>query len=148
MGLEIEVSERENFTFENTFRLYLAGTTQSGKTTFCFNILKNCLTKTPISEVHYYFPSCLDESPIDWHEELDIPIYYKTGLPDPSDYQSMKPNALLIIDDQAQVALNSADIDFLFRVISGKRNLNLIMLKKDFQLLVIVLLIDIQMMCL
>ena len=121
MGLEIEVSQKEKFVFLNTFRLYLAGTTQSGKTTFCFNILENRLTSEPISEIYYYYPDCLEEVPINWHDELEIPIYYKTGLPDPADYSSMKRNALLIIDDQAQTALNSPNIDFLFRVISGKK---------------------------
>ena len=128
MGLEIKVHESRRFEFENIFRIYLAGTTQSGKTTFCLNILKNELTKKSISELYYYYPSCLDEPPVDWHNELDIPIYYKTGLPNNNDYSSMKRNSLIIIDDQAKEALNSAEIDFLFRVLSGKKEINLAIL--------------------
>ena len=50
--------------------------------------------------VIYFYPVELDESPVNWDEDLDIPIEYQPGLPTrPEFWKSIENGTLCVIDD-------------------------------------------------
>ena len=110
-------------TFSFPFLMILAGSIGAGKTHFAGQLLQSDLFEDHISEVHYYFPCYLPEAPVKWHETLDIPVSYHVGLPTKTDLMQINRNACVVIDDSFDEALKSSAIDHLFRVISGKRNI-------------------------
>ena len=113
-----------NKTFSFPFRMILAGSSGAGKTYFAGELLKRFdLFEEKISEVHYYFPCYLPEAPVNWHKSLNVPVSYHIGLPTKSDLMQLKVNSCVVIDDSFDEALKSSAIDHLFRVISGKRNI-------------------------
>ena len=110
-------------TFSFPFRMILAGSSGAGKTHFAGQLLHSNLFEDIISEVHYYFPCYLTEAPVKWHETLKVPVSYHVGLPSKTDLMQLKRNSCVVIDDSFDEALKSSAIDHLFRVISGKRNI-------------------------
>ena len=109
--------------FSFPFRMILAGSSGAGKTYFAGQLLKNNFFEENISSVHYYFPCYLTEAPVNWHKTLCKPVSYHVGLPTKSDLMLLERNSCVVIDDSFDEALKSSAIDHLFRVISGKRNI-------------------------
>ena len=121
-----------NKTFSFPFRMILAGSSGAGKTYFAGQLLKiTDLFEENISEVHYYYPCYLTEAPVKWHESLNVPVSYLVGLPTKSDLMQLKRNSCVVIDDSFDEALKSSAIDHLFRVISGKRNISVIIMTQN-----------------
>ena len=112
-----------NKTFSFPFRMILAGSSGAGKTYFAGELLKRDLFEEKVMTVHYYFPCYLSEAPVNWHKTLNIPVSYHVGLPTKSDLMQLEKNSCVVIDDSFDEALKSSAIDHLFRVISGKRNI-------------------------
>ena len=113
---------RTSFTFP--WRLLLSGSSGSGKTRFGLDLLKSQhLFEDAVSSVIYYHPSYLNECPVDWHCELDIPVSYRVGLPTKEELMSLQPKTCVVLDDLYDEAVKSSHIDHLFRVISGKMNI-------------------------
>ena len=111
-------------TFSFPFRMILAGSSGAGKTYFAGQLLeRDDLFEDSISAVHYYYPCYLTEAPVNWHKTLDVPVSYHIGLPTKSDLMQLEKNSCVVIDDSFDEALKSSAIDHLFRVISGKRNI-------------------------
>ena len=71
---EIEIN------FEYPFRMFISGSSQSGKTTFAGKLLQNKIF-ADIKSIHYYHPDYLETCPVNWHEEFDLPVRYKSNLP-------------------------------------------------------------------
>ena len=110
--------------FSFPFRMILAGSSGSGKTHFAGELLKrNDLFDEPVSNIYYYYPFYLDDAPVDWHNSLDIPVIYNFGLPTKEELTQLPSKSCIVIDDSFDEAVKSSAIDHLFRVISGKRKL-------------------------
>ena len=121
-GIRGDIIWREEFTFP--WRIFLSGSSGSGKTRFAGDLLKNQhLFEEEIESVVYYHPCYLDEAPVRWHEELDVPVAYRVGLPTKEDIISLHPKTCVVLDDMYDEAVKSATIDHLFRVISGKNKI-------------------------
>ena len=111
-------------SFSFPFRMILAGSSGAGKTHFAGQLLeREDLLEESISAVHYYYPCYLTEAPVNWHKTLTISVSYHIGLPTKSDLMQLEKNSCVVIDDSFDEALKSSAIDHLFRVISGKRNI-------------------------
>ena len=82
--------------------------------------------------VYYYHPCYLDEPPVDWHESMNIPVSYQTGLPSVEQLTSMPPNSLLVLDDLMEKCVTSEVIDHLFRVISGKKKISVMIMAQNY----------------
>ena len=82
--------------------------------------------------MYYYHPCYLDEAPVDWHETLDIPVSYQTGIPTMEHLISMPENSLVVLDDVMDKCVNSEVIDHLFRVISGKRKISVMIMAQNY----------------
>lgn len=118
--------------FSFPFRMILAGSSGAGKTHFAGELLKrDDLFEDTLSAVHYYFPCYLTEPPVNWHTTLDIPVSYHVGLPTKSDLMQIEKKSCVVIDDSFDEALKSSAIDHLFRVISGKRNISVMIMTQN-----------------
>ena len=113
-------------------RVFLAGSSSSGKTTLCRNLLSaNFFGK--LEYIYYYHPDIHNESPIkDWSETIRTPLFVYGGLPNLQDLLNLTPNSLVIIDDLIEECINSKDIDYLFRVLSSKRKLNVVIMSQKY----------------
>ena len=121
-----------NKKFSFPFRMILAGSSGAGKTYFAGQLLSNShLFEQNVSAVHYFYPCYLPEAPVNWHKTLEIPVSYHVGLPTKSDLMQLEKNCCVVIDDSFDEALKSSAIDHLFRVISGKRNICVMIMSQN-----------------
>ena len=118
--------------FSFPFRMILAGSSGSGKTHFAGKLLKrNDLFLEKITAVYYFYPCYLSDHPVDWHLTLDIPVIYNYGLPTKQELSELPTNSCVVIDDSFDEAVKSSAVDHLFRVISGKRRLAVMIMTQN-----------------
>ena len=123
---------KENDYFISPFRMILSGSSGAGKTHFAGDLIRANLFEQEIEFVYYFHPCYLDEPPVDWHESMKIPVSYQTGLPTLEQLTSMPPNSLIVLDDLMDKCVGSEVIDHLFRVISGKRKLSVMIMTQNY----------------
>ena len=123
---------KQNDYFISPFRMILSGSSGAGKTHFAGDLIRANLFEEEIKFVYYYHPCYLDEPPVDWHESMDIPVSYQTGLPSLEQLTSMPQNSLIVLDDLMDKCVGSEVIDHLFRVISGKRKLSVMIMTQNY----------------
>ena len=73
----------------------------------------------------------MKEAPVNWHETLDIPVSYHVGLPTKEELIEMPEKSCVVIDDSFDSAIQSFAIDHLFRVISGKKQISVIVMTQN-----------------
>ena len=134
MPLTREIKLIDNYKFFKPLRAIFSGSSQSGKTFLIGQMLENQekLFGDQFEFVRYYYPTYLDESPVEWHKSTDTPISYTAGFPTKDDILGMPKNSLLVIDDQAHTAMKSDLISQLFKVISGKKNISVILVTQNY----------------
>ena len=134
MPLTREIPFIKDFKFSLPMRAIFAGSSQSGKTYMIGQMLENQddIFASRFEFVKYYYPTFLDEAPVDYHNKTDVPISYTSGFPTKSEILSFPDNTLMIIDDQADMAVKSDLISQVFKVISGKKNLSIILVTQNY----------------
>ena len=134
MPLTNSFEKVDNFHFVKPMRAFFSGSSQSGKSYLIGKIIENQqnLFGDEFTEIQYYYPKLLDECPVEYHTLTTVPVSYISGFPEKDDILSMEGNSLLIIDDQAQRAVKCDLISQLFKVISGKRNVSVIVVTQNY----------------
>ena len=117
-----------DFTFAEIFRIFISGMSSSGKTHFTYSLLKSGLFK--FDRVYYFHPDFHEKSPVSW--TLSQPIIFESGLPTIQEMLSMPQYSTLIFDDLFAEVRDSKDMDYLFRVLSSKQKLNVIVLTQRY----------------
>lgn len=125
--LKIDLAKRQ---FPDIFRVFISGSSSSGKTYFARNLLAEKLFRC--NRIYYFHPDVGEKFPIDWEEHLDIPIMTQPNLPSLRELTSFPPYSCLILDDLYKQASNSDDIDYLFRVLSSKKKLHVIIMTQRY----------------
>ena len=133
MPITIKYKELAKNTFDYPVRCFISGSSQSGKTYFARQLLENQhLFGGSLRQIVYHHPDYLEDVPISWHRTLDIPILYQSGLPTLSDICNLKPHTCIVLDDLFEDCINSTVIDYLFRVLSGKLHLSVLILSQRY----------------
>lgn len=134
MPLQEEINFIPNYNFALPMRAIFSGSSQSGKTYLIGKILENQerLFGEHFTSVKYYFPSYLDEAPVNFHTTIETPISYERGMPNKSSILSIPEGSLLIIDDQFDAIIKSELLSQFFKVISGKRKLSIIAVTQNY----------------
>ena len=114
--------------FAPIFRIFISGMSASGKTHFTYSLLKSGLFK--FDRVYYFHPDFHEKSPVDWN--LSEPLIFESGLPTHQEILAMPQRSLLIFDDLYAEVRDSKTIDYLFRVLSSKQKLNIIVLTQRY----------------
>ena len=117
-----------DFTFAEIFRIFISGMSSSGKTHFTYSLLKSGLFK--FDRVYYFHPDFHEKTPVTW--TLPQPIIFESGLPTIQDMLAMPKYSTLIFDDLFAEVRDSKDMDYLFRVLSSKQKLNVIVLTQRY----------------
>ena len=119
-----------NFEFAPIWRVFLSGSSSAGKTYFARLLLETELID--FDRVHYYHPDINENQPTDWDDHLSRPILFQVGLPSLQDLLELPPKTCIILDDLFREASASRNIDYLFRVLSGKRHLHVIIMTQRY----------------
>ena len=117
-----------DFTFAEIFRIFISGMSSSGKTHFTYSLLKSGLFS--FERVYYFHPDFHEKSPVSW--SLAQPIIFESGLPTIQEMLAMPKHSTLIFDDLFAEVRDSKDMDYLFRVLSSKQKLNVIVLTQRY----------------
>ena len=126
----VSFREIENVKLGPIVRLYISGSSGSGKTKFVSLLLNANLFD--FSRVYYYHPDFHETQPTDWHNVLSCQVVYKSEAPSVEDFKEMKPYSVIVLDDIFHEVESSYDVDFLFRVLSGKRKLHVIVMSQRY----------------
>ena len=126
----IRYREFSNFRFSSIFRVFISGCSASGKTYFAHQLLKSNLMK--YDRVYYFHPDFHEHSPVDWHETLTKPVLYHPGIPSLEELLEIPENSVLVFDDLMTQCCEAKQIDYLFRVLSSKRKLNVIIMTQRY----------------
>ena len=121
----------ENCKFSSPFRIILSGSSGSGKTFFAGKLLESNLFEDDIQNIFYYYPCYLKEAPVNWHEIMKCPVIYNVGLPSKNELAELPAKSCVVIDDSFDEAIKSSAIDHLFRVISGKKQISVIIMTQN-----------------
>ena len=114
----------KNTLFSFPWRMVLSGSSGSGKTYFANMLLaRQDLFQEHVKSVLYCYPCYMDVAPVKWHKTLRIPVSYNIGLPSKKELLNLPPNTCVVLDDLYSESIKNEDIDHLFRVISGKKKI-------------------------
>ena len=116
--------------FSNIWRVFISGSSSAGKTYFARQLLENSLIKC--DRVYYYHPDIQETFPVDWEDHLSIPICFQSGIPREEDLLGMPHNSCIILDDLYTQACADRTIDYLFRVLSSKRKLHVVIMTQRY----------------
>ena len=112
--------------FSDIFRVFISGSSASGKTYFARRLLEQKLFD--FDRVYYFHPDFHETSPVDW----SFDILYHPGLPTLEDLLAIPEKSCLIFDDLYHECVNSNEIDYLYRVLSSKRKLHCIVMTQRY----------------
>ena len=126
----ITYKEIEKVVFGPILRVYVAGSSGSGKTSFVKKFLESNIFE--FERIYYFHPDFYEEAPVDWHNSLNKQVIYRNGLPNIDKIREMPENSVIVLDDVFDKVENSKDMDYLFRVLSGKYNLHVFVLTQRY----------------
>ena len=132
MPLTTNAIKLEKTDFSGPFRVLLSGSSGAGKTHFAEKLIESRRFDTPIDYIYYFHPCYLEETPVKWHETMAIPVSYQTGLPTLEQIVNMPPNSVIVLDDLMDKCTLSDTVDQLFRVISGKLKISVMIMTQNY----------------
>ena len=109
------------------WRVFISGSSQAGKTYFAKQLLKSGYFK--YDKIYYFHPDIQEDFPIDWKE---LPVFCQSGLPTHDDLLDMSPYSVVILDDLFTEACKEKLISYLFRVLSSKKKLHLLIMTQRY----------------
>ena len=117
-------------THHDIWRVFISGSSGSGKTHFAENLLKKKFFK--FERIYYYHPDLQESFPTNWKNNFAEPVLYQAGLPTEDELLSMPQYSCVVFDDLFTRACESRLIDYLFRVLSSKRKLHCIIMTQRY----------------
>ena len=109
------------------WRVFISGSSQAGKTYFAKQLLKSGYFK--YDRIYYYHPDIQEDFPIDWDQ---LPVFCQAGLPTHDDLLAMSPYSVVILDDLFTEACKEKVISYLFRVLSSKKKLHIMIMTQRY----------------
>ena len=117
-------------THHDIWRVFISGSSGSGKTHFAEHLLKKKFFK--FERIYYYHPDLQESFPTNWKNSFAEPVLYQAGLPTEDELLSMPQYSCVVFDDLFTRACESRLIDYLFRVLSTKRKLHCIIMTQRY----------------
>lgn len=119
-----------SYDYPDIFRVYISGSSSAGKTYFAKQLLNSGIFQ--FKRIYYFHPDFHEHDPVNWNETLDKPVFFQAGLPSIKDLLHFEPDSCLVFDDLFEECSCSKDIDYLFRVLSSKRRLSVIIMTQRY----------------
>ena len=111
------------------WRVFISGSSSAGKTHFAKTLLANKFFD--YDRVYYYHPDIAEDFPVDW-TDLGSPVLFQAGLPTRKELLEIPPKTCVVLDDLYTEACKSDDISYLFRVLSSKKKLHLMIMTQRY----------------
>ena len=116
--------------FADVWRVFISGSSSAGKTHFARELLKAELFK--YNRIYYYHPDIQEDFPVDWSPHLSKPILYQANLPTVDELLQIPHYSVIILDDLFTEACEDKNMSYLFRVLSSKRKLHVIIMTQRY----------------
>ena len=116
--------------FSDIWRVFISGSSSAGKTYFARQLLEKKLFD--YERIYYFHPDIDERNPTNWEEFLEEPVIYQAGLPSAQEIIDLPSKTCIILDDLYREASSSKHIDYLFRVLSGKLKLHVIIMTQRY----------------
>ena len=116
--------------FSEIWRVFISGSSSAGKTFFARKLLEHSYINC--DRIYYFHPDIQEAFPVDWENYLNIPICFQAGIPKEKDILDMPKNSCIILDDLYTQACADRTTDYLFRVLSSKRRLHVIIMTQRY----------------
>ena len=113
--------------FPNIWRVFISGCSSAGKTFLAKQLLDSNLFE--FSRIYYFHPDFHENKPVDWENEN---ILFIAGIPTLEELLDIPATSCIILDDLFAECKNSKIIDYLFRVLSGKRKLHVFIMTQRY----------------
>ena len=118
-----------NLSYPEIWRVFISGSSSSGKTHFARQLLQTGLIRT--NGIYYFHPDLEEEFPCDWDTYFPN-VVFTAGLPSLDDLQAMPQYSTIVLDDLFEECSSSKLISYLFRVLSSKKKLNVIIMTQRY----------------
>ena len=119
-----------NESFPEIWRVFISGSSSAGKTHFAKQLLKANYFK--FERIYYFHPDIQEDFPVDWSSEFDKPVLCQAGLPSNDDLHDIPPYSVLVLDDLYTEACKDKLMSYLFRVLSSKKKLHVIIMTQRY----------------
>ena len=116
--------------FSEIWRIFISGSSSAGKTHFARELLKSEMFR--YKRVYYYHPDIQEDFPVDWTNHLNKPILSQANLPTLDELLEIPHYSVVILDDLFREACEDKNISYLFRVLSSKRKLHVIIMTQRY----------------
>ena len=116
--------------FPEIWRVFISGSSSAGKTYFAKQLLQANFFK--FERIYYYHPDIQEDFPVDWSSEFDKPVLCQAGLPTNDDLHDIPPYSVLVLDDLYTEACKDKLMSYLFRVLSSKKKLHVIIMTQRY----------------
>ena len=113
-----------NINSPEIFRIFISGCSSAGKTYFAKKLIDSGFIKCKY--IYYFHPDIHEKSPIDWN------VIFQAGVPELDDLLSLPEYSCVILDDLYHDCKDSKVVDYLFRVLSSKRKLHVIIMTQRY----------------
>ena len=113
-----------NINTPEIWRVFISGCSSAGKTFFAKRLLESKTIKP--SRVYYFHPDYHEVNPVDWD------VLFQAGIPSLNDLMEMPKYSCIVLDDLYHDCKDSKVIDYLFRVLSSKRKLHVIIMTQRY----------------
>ena len=113
-----------NIKSPEIFRIFISGCSSAGKTYFAKQLIDSGLIQC--KRIYYYHPDFHEKSPVDWN------VIFQAGVPELDDLLLLPEHSCLILDDLYHECKDSKDIDYLFRVLSSKKKLHVMIMTQRY----------------
>ena len=113
--------------FPDIWRVFISGSSSSGKTYFARKLITSSYLNC--NRVYYYHPDIHEEKPVNWE---DTNVIFSAGLPTTEELLKIPENSCIILDDLFSEAKDSKTCDYLFRVLSSKRKLHVLIMTQRY----------------
>ena len=123
----IKFTETEG-SYPEIWRVFISGSSSAGKTYFAKQLLEKNFFK--YERVYFYHPDIAEDFPVKW--ELDKPVLFQAGLPSRQELMETKAHSCIIIDDLYTEACQDSSISYLFRVLSSKKKIHVIIMTQRY----------------
>ena len=113
--------------FPNIWRVFISGCSSAGKTFLAKQLLDSNLFE--FTRIYYFHPDFHENKPVDWDNGN---ILFIAGIPTLEELLDIPESSCIILDDLFAECKNSKVIDYLFRVLSGKRKLHVFIMTQRY----------------
>ena len=113
--------------FPEIWRVFISGCSSAGKTSLAKKILDSKFFK--FSRIYYFHPDFHESKPVNWENQN---IIFIAGIPTLDEILNIPEFSCIILDDLFAECKNSKVIDYLFRVLSGKKKLHVFIMTQRY----------------